>query len=164
MPYIRLHISMLIYVLYMCTYHTTIYTLYMIIYYYAHIRPAHVYIHPGSHTYTNLHTSMPIYVYIFLYIYAHIPIYDYIFLRLYIYSSFHTSFIRPSFILKRPYTLYTCLHTSTSTYLFNCTNFYGDICTYIYILRLPYTYTCLRIGKPPRPYITTCLINLINFN
>jgi hypothetical protein len=71
----------------------------------------------------------------FTYFYRYIPIPVYIHLR-------------PCFILKRPYTPYTCLHTSTIIYLFNFPNFHGDIYTYIDILQLPYTYTCLRTSTP----------------
>jgi hypothetical protein len=77
---------------------------YMFMFFYAHVRPIHVYayfcahistskfcIHTRPFTYTCLHTTMPIYLYMYIYFYVHISLHFYTPIRPYSYICQHTS-------------------------------------------------------------------------
>jgi hypothetical protein len=115
--YVSLHISIPMY-------------LYKFTYFYAHISTL-VYILLLTYTScTCLHTSKPIYAYIYMliymliYFYAHIPLSVYIILRISSYINLYTSM---------PY-FYTFLHTSTPIYLYTFTYFYANMPMHVYIL------------------------------
>jgi len=109
------HISTLIQ---LCMFHssTPIYDLYMFTYYYAHIRTIHAYILLRLYTLWNcVHSSTPIYAYVFIYYHTHIHMHFYILLHLHNYTCLHISMPIlhpiPAYKSLRPYT-YAYLHTS----------------------------------------------------
>jgi len=128
-----------------------IYVLYMITYFYAHIRHTHVYLLLRPYTFSYFYTSAPKYLYMFTFFYAHNrPINVSLHLRSYTYTSLQ---LRPYMII------YTWLHTSDyiRTYAYICllprpyifTSLHNSISCYVYMLT--YFYVYIRLIHIPTP-------------